>query len=448
MADPNQNNFWSFLPWNKTNKQIVTNGTNQAGQNPNRNSPVFYISPVQFERIKQDIQTWREAIQEAENAWTPHRVRMQRIYQDTILNEHIEACWSRRKDLTLLRDFKICDAKGNENLDLKKIFDKTWFYQFLSLTMDALAYGYNLISLGDLINDEYPNLSFIRRQNISPDRLVVNTYVYSLSGQRFDAEPFSDWHIYVKTPSENGVSPCGWGFLYKVAKTEIYLRNNIGQNADFNEMWPQPIRVGSTTKQGAERDMYEAMLRNMGSSAYILKDIGQDELELVESKNSGSAYQTYDNFEKRLEQKISKVILGHADAIDSVPGKLGGGSGEESPASEALKDKQTSDAKFIIPVINEQLIPRMRKHGFLIPEGFHFEFVNDDEKEEFRRREDDSNKKTADLFKTIVDAGGEPDWKYFTERTGINVTKKENPVPQPTLPKSDLLQVPLKNKLK
>ena len=48
-----------------------------------------YITPVQLQRIRQDIAQWRAAIGEAENAWFPHRVRMQRMYMDTILNGHI-----------------------------------------------------------------------------------------------------------------------------------------------------------------------------------------------------------------------------------------------------------------------------------------------------------------------------------------------------------------------
>ena len=59
----------------------------------------------------------------------------------------------------------------------------------------------------------------------------------------------------------------------------------------------------------------------------------------------------------------------------------------------------------------------------MIGEDLHFEFKNDAEKEELRRREDESNQKTANIFKTIKDAGGDPDWRYFSERTGITVEK-------------------------
>nr|WP_315823015.1 DUF935 family protein [Paraflavitalea speifideiaquila] len=196
----------------------------------------------------------------------------------------------------------------------------------------------------------------------------------------------------------------------------------MGYNADFIEIFGQPIRKGRTTKTDEEeRGAFEQALAAFGSSAYILLDEGQDEVELIESSNAGTGWQSYENFEQRCEKKISKIILGHADALDSIPGKLGAGQGEESPASAAMRDKQVKDGVFIQNVVNSKLIPRMRKHGFDIPLNFHFEFVNDSEKEEFRRREDTSNKLTTDIAVAMKNAGLQMDPKYFEERTGIKL---------------------------
>jgi hypothetical protein len=392
----------------------------------------YSISPVQFTRIRHDIGMWRAAVIEAEQAYYPHRVKMQRVFQDTILNEHVESCIKRRKNLTLLRKFRIVDAAGNEDENLTNLLKKPWFENFQSYAIDAKLSGYNLISLGDAINDAFPNLTIIPRQNVSPDRLVVSSIPYMLSGEKFTEAPFSDWHIWVATPTETGAGKCGYGLLYKIAKAEIYLRNNMAHNADYNEVFGQPLRKGKTTKTDEdERAKFEAALRNMGSMPYILLDEGLDEVELVETRNSGTTYNTYADFEKRNEQKISKVLLGHADAMDSVPGKLGAGTGADSPVAQALEDVQSEDGSFLENLANSELLPRMRSIGFMIPLDYRFEYVNDQEAEDFRRREDESNKTTADLFKTIKDAGGKPDWKYFTERTGIPVEEAPEPVVVP-----------------
>jgi len=347
---------------------------------------------------------------------------------DTILNEHVKACIRKRKRLTLQRKYKLCDENGNADKSATKLLKKTWFNLFQSYAIDALLHGYNLIYLGNVENDAYPQLDFTKRQNVSPDRKIVSSLVYMPSGDSWEDPRFKEWYIYISTPNETGASPCGYGILYELAKTEILLRNNTGQNADYNETFGQPIRKGRTSKTDEERNEYENSLRTMGSNAYILLDEGADDVELIEASNSGTAYQTYSDFEKRGEAKISKSILGHADALDSVPGKLGNDH-EDSPAQKALLDTQSEDAEFMEPIINDQLLPHMRSHGFKIGDHLHFEYINDDEKERFRTRQDQSNKTTAEIAQTMNNAGLQMDPKYFEERTGIPTTKVEKTFP-------------------
>lgn len=406
----------------------------------------FSISPSQFARIKHDVGMWREAVIEAENAYYPFRVRMQRIFQDTILNEHVYSCWERRKDMTMLRDYKIGPEDGEGDDEIKKVFQQMWFSRFVSYALDALAYGYSLISLGDLVMDKFPDLALIRRQNISPDRLNVTTWPNIVAGSNFMDPEYTPWHIWIPTPSELGVSPCGFGFLYKVAKTEIYLRNNTSYNADFQEIFGQPLRKGKTSKTAEdERAKFASDLANMGSNPWILLDDGLDDVEFVESKQIGASYKSFADFEKRQEQKISKVILGHADAMDSTPGKLGGtqGTENESPSEKAMMAKQMKDGQFIEDIINGQLLPRMQNFGFKIPATYRFQYVNNNEEEELREREDESNAITADIFATISQAGGKPDWGYFSKRTGIPVTEAPPP-PAPVMPGAKPGAVPVK----
>jgi hypothetical protein len=160
----------------------------------------------------------------------------------------------------------------------------------------------------------------------------------------------------------------------------------------------------------------------MGSAGYIVKD-ALDEIELVESSISGQGFKIFGEFEKRLEQKISKLVLGHADAIDSTPGKLGGGQGEISPAQMALDEITQIDSKFVESFVNDTLFPKLRNLGFSIPENQKFAFLNNVEKELARVNEDKNNKVTADIALTMKNAGLEMDAAYFSDRTGIPAVK-------------------------
>jgi hypothetical protein len=393
----------------------------------------YYIAPIAFQRIKYDLKMWRDAETEAIAAYTPQRIRMQRMFLDTGKNEHIKACIVKRNRLTTLRKFKICDDEGKEDEQLTKLFKKKWFRNFLNHVLNANYYGYSLISLGSVINDAFPQLNVVRRWNVSPDRDNVTAFVYSLSGPDFLDKEYEPWHIWVPTATESGEGKCGFGLFYEIAKTEILLRNNTQYNADYQEVFGQPIRVAHTTKtEEAERAALERSMKDMGSQAWIILDEGQDKIELVESKNSGTAFLSYGDFEKRMEARISKVVLGHADAMASTPGKLGGSQkqgAEESPQEKAMDDIQVEDGTLCEDVINEELIPRMRLFGFQIPLDKHFEFVNDNEDEEYREKEDKSNLQTATIAQTLAQANLQMDADYFAERTGIPVTAIAQPEP-------------------
>ena len=392
-----------------------------------------YISPVQLSRLRTDVSMWRDAVSEMEKAYYPFRVKAQRIFIDTILNGHVFSLMERRKDLTMLRKSAVVDKNGVQSDVLTDFFkpgNNTWFGDFVEYALDALFFGYSLISLGDIDTDKMKEVSIVPRWFVSPDRCEVASFIYAPSGKDFREPPQSDWHVYVKTKSDNGVSPCGYGILYQIALYEIFLRNTLGFNGDFVELYAMPYRVGKTTKTNeAERAELETAIKNMGSAGYAIVD-PMDEIQFLETSLAGTGYKSYESLEKRCEEKVSKIILGHSDAMDSTPGKLGGTQGEESPTAKALEDKQLKDGRFIETVVNGQLIPKLKNLGlFSMPDGYRFSFLNDGEEEETRVREDNSNKITADIAVQMKNAGLQMDPKYFQDRTGIPTQKIELPTP-------------------
>ncbi len=402
-----------------------------------------FIAPVQLQRFRQDIQTWRDVLNEAESVWFPHRVRAQRLFIDTINNGHVAACMERRKDLTLLRKWEFVDKSGKIDQRTTDYFldtvkgqsqNKEWFNKFLSHALDSLFFGYSLIALGDIEDDSFPNLDIIKRWNVSPDRLNVTNFTYSISGAPFMEEPYKNWHVYIKTYNDIGTSKSGYGLLYKVALYEIFLRNLLGFNGDFVELYSQPYRVAKTTKTDEdERAELAAAVQQMGSSGWALID-PEDEIMFLETALGGTGYKGYDNLEVRLEKKISKIILGHADALDSIPGKLGN-SNEKSPADRAMEDKQTKDGSFIANVVNNELLVNMRALGFAIPDDVRAVLKNDAEIMEL------NNAIIAQAVE-MKKAGFQMEDKYFVQQTGIPVE-----VQQITPPPFERADMNIKNKL-
>jgi len=398
-----------------------------------------YQVPYQLQRIRQDALSRREAIEEAERAYFPHRVRMQQMYLNTKENGHIFACIERRKDLTRLRKWEFVNANGEVNQKVTDIFChnvkgnsvvKEWFAKLVNYILDARFYGYTLVYLGDIHNGDFDDLEVVKRWFVSPDREMLNSVLYDVNGAKFcEDENIKDWYLYVDTDNETGTSKCGYGLFYELSIYEIFARNLLGFNGDFVELFSQPFRVGKTNKtEESERSMFAETLRDMGSSGWALLDAQDDTIEFLESSLGGNGYQGYDNFEKRLEDKISQIILGHSDAVKSIAGKLGN-SNEDSPAQQALEDKQTQDGNFVSSIINGKLFEQMRNLGFDIPMDVKAVLKNDNEQMEMI----DS---MAKLAETLKKGGLQLDAEYFTKQTGIPVTSAPQPAPLQKLPTS------------
>jgi hypothetical protein len=240
----------------------------------------------------------------------------------------------------------------------------------------------------------------------------------------------------VDTPSDVGSSVCGWGLLYNATLYSIILRNNLGHNADYTQMFAAPYRhVKTPAKYGSEEyNALEKSAAEMGGFGYLLTS-DQETVEFI-TGNAGTGFQSYGDLEKRCQQMLSKIILGHSDALDPTPGKLGSGQSSNSdqdvsPVGLALAEIEKEDNDEILNDLNDICLPKFRKCGIPIAEDLCFYITNDKEAFDVRKREDAANKLTADVAVAMKSAGMKMNAEYFTERTGIPAEAIEEATPAP-----------------
>lgn len=408
------------------------------------------IAPVQFPRMRIDMREWRDAITEAEMPIFPYRVKMQQIYQDLILDGHVYACWQKRKRLTLLKKPVFFDKDNHavENNPQLNFIHSQWWNTMTDYLLDAQGYGYQLVSLGDIEGGQFPNVSVVRRQNISPDREVVSPVIYMIDGIHYadpnykarnyffdrerevcfnnpnaaneGGESYYDWHIWVKTPNSFGMSSCGYGIFYQVALFAILMRSNLKHNADFVELFAQPIRLLKTDKTNeSERAQAEIALQNMGSTPYFITD-HKDELQLVQSPSAGDAWESYANLEERCKKAITAVILGHEDCMSNIPGRLGSEQGNDnSPVNKAMREIETEQDKWLCSIINDNILPKLRNLGFPIPEDLVYGYLNNDELNEIAEIDNKRKSDFAAIVETLTRAGYTVDEKYVSATLGM-----------------------------
>lgn len=403
--------------------------------------------PVQVLRLKVDLGILKQAVIEAERPLPalPYRVQLQTIFLNTIDNGTVYACIQKRKNLTLLKKFVIVDEKDNIDDEATKLLDTNWFHLMRNYIHDAQYYGYSLITFGDMVDNFFSDVQITRRTDVSPDRLNLASFPYIPTGINFMEGDFYDWSLYVPTPSENGVSKCGYGLLYKVAPYEIIIRSLTGWNTDYTERYGMPTAVIKTVKDNEEeRAKAEQAAQQLGSNGYLILDL-QDEYDLINGDSAGTGWKSYDNLESRCKKAIASIILGHEDGLSSSGGKLTKDD-EESPQQKAQRECESIDTRFEEHIVNNILLPKLIKLGIKIPIGKKYKLSNDLETEKEEKHDTDTAAAWAKIALDMKNAGIKLDAKDFEEKTGLKTTDIVEPVsPASSEPFSPTLKKKLQN---
>ena len=361
---------------------------------------------------RKDIGDWRNAWQMAINVDNPNRQRLYDIYTDVAIDLHLSGCVQQREGFVLGRSFKLVDESGKENEDAAKFFAKPWFKQLMRYALDANYWGHSLIELGDLTTDingklTYNGVKLIKRKHVIPEynRVVPELGMDWHSGIDYHQPPFCDWLIEVGQPEDLGL-------YLKAATQTIPKKNALAFWDTFAEIFGMPMRIAhTTTRDEKELAKMEKMMAEMGTEGWGLFQEGTD-IEVVES-TKGDAFNVYDKRVDRANSELSKLIIGQTMTIED-----GSSLSQSETHLEVFENLVDADRDMLRDIINEQLIPRMIRHGFPL-QGIHFEW-------------DDSIDYTPEqqkAFEEMLLNHYEVEGNYFIEKYGVPIgERKRQPI--------------------
>ena len=111
----------------------------------------------------------------------------------------------------------------------------------------------------------------------------------------------------------------------------------------------------------------------------------------------------YDRRVERANSELSKIVLGQTMTVDD-----GSSLSQSQTHLEVLKNLVKSDARMVRDVVNNQLLPRMAKHGFKV-EGLRFEW----------NESVDYTPEQQLAIEQLVVGNYEVDGSYFEEKYGV-----------------------------
>ncbi|MBI1408133.1 MAG: DUF935 family protein [Caulobacter sp.] len=183
----------------------------------------------------------------------------------------------------------------------------------------------------------------------------VDGRTLSLRGEATRGQPLTPFKYLVhEHPAKSGLPirgglarPAAWSWMFKNYATKDWVA--------FAEVYGMPMRIGkygpgATT---AEIATLMAAVADMGSDAAAV--IPQSMMiELIEGAGNAGP-EMFEKLFDKMDQQMSKLVLGQTATTDAVPGKLGSGT-EHSDVREDIRD---ADADQLATTLNIQLVRPM-----------------------------------------------------------------------------------------
>lgn len=306
----------------------------------------------QLQRVRQDATRFNIALQAAESPMYPNRFLLMQTYQQIVLDGQVQSAMLQRKSKILSKKFMVYGPDGECDESKTALFNQKWFYDFQSLALDSIFWGFSCVQFGAIVNDKYSSVELIPRIYVVPEFSLVRTNTATVTeGKHFDEAPYNNWCIGVGEKRDLGI-------MMYLAPYVIWKKNAMAAWAEFAEVFGSPIRVGKTdVRDELTRKNMENMLKNMGVASWAVLDLN-DNIELMQASRT-DAYAVFDKMVERCNSEISKIILGQTGTTDEKA--YSGSANVHENVADMIAKQDTLKMQF---VIENQLVPMMIRNGF------------------------------------------------------------------------------------
>ncbi len=319
----------------------------------------------QVNRRTSDISTWREAIKSAENQQNPTRVKLYDLYDDIMLDGHMEGVWGKRRDAIANRSLTFA-KDGQQDDEINKLLNSPDMGSLVKDLLDSILFGYSLLQINSITYNEDEeryviDYDLIPRKHVHPERAfrcISRDQTQATRDYLYMEPPLSKYMLWA--------GDGGMGLLIKAAQYVIYKRGNFGDWAQFAELFGMPFREARYDNyDDSTRIQLEQAMEAYGSAAYAILPKGAD-FKLHDAVK-GTAGQLYKMLHDACNAEISKCILGNT--LTTEQGENGARSLGE--VHQDVEDaKHAADVKMITDILNTKFKSILKSFGFNVAGGY------------------------------------------------------------------------------
>lgn len=252
----------------------------------------------------------------------------------------------------------------NEKADeqVNALLQQPWFRRFRKEVVESELWGFSLLQFYKEIDGSI-NFDSISRKHYDPTRRVILRY--QSDGDGAPIEAFSNTLVV-------GNDPRSLGLMSAVMPYVLYKRGNVGDWAQFCQIFGMPIReyTYDAGDEEARRRLVEDA-RKQGANAVYIHPEGSA-LTLHESGNKTGSSDLYSNFSDKCDSQMSIAILGNTlttDAKDTGTQALG------TVHKQEEDEIKNDDQALILAVLNSSAMKRILTSLGYNVEGGEFRFV-------------------------------------------------------------------------
>jgi hypothetical protein len=391
-----------------------------------------YSGQLDYESVtmqSKNLAEWKSAIQLATDPENPDRSSLRTLYENLLLDNHLASVIDSRILFCQRSTFKIVSESGEENEELSKLFERTWFEELVRLILMARFQGTTLIELFDV--DEMGELLEVNEIPLgyfNPKKGIITKTPGEDKGWPYKDGTMANYYLQVGKDKDLGM-------LAQVAPIVLAKKLGIGAWLDFVEKYGVPPLFITTDREDDNRlnQLFEAA--QSFKSNHFMVGRGNEKFE-VPSISSNNPSGAFDPLVERANSEISKRFLGGTGLTDEK-----GFVGSVEIQFKLAKDRFESDKLMIKNVMNKLVFIRLIKLSpvYSALSNHYFEWDN----AEIR-----TSKETAELV-NILGNQFEIDPEWVEQQTGVPILgQKASPNPSKGGEQPNQKDLELKKKVK
>lgn len=378
-------------------KQLKT-GPQATPKTANRKDGFYIqIAPKSISRVRQDIASWKTAIQQAESVQNPKRVKLQYLYKDILLDALLTSQIENRKRATIGASFSLKDASGNIDEESTAILKRSPFFpELVGHILDSQFAGTTLVEF--VTDNQGIRVVSLPRMNILPERGILLLDETADKGIDYrNAKEYGVWLLEFGNVHD-------FGLLNKAVPHVLFKRFAQSCWSELCEIYGIPPRyIKTNTQDPSMLSRAETMMRDMGAAAWFIIDESEEFKFAEVGTTTGDVY---NNLISMCNNENSMLISGAIIGQDTKFGTKG----KENASIELLGSLTDSDKRLVEGYMNSSVLAALFKIG-LLPDGLTYGY---DPQEDIKELCD----RTVKFMQYA-----EPDLDWLNSKFGVNFVK-------------------------